>query len=534
MQTEAWVVDGGFGGVEEALQLAERKHDVGRVERALGQLEAGGERLGVTASLPHEGENGADQLGADGDVAANRLRRSARGRLRLGHGAYGRMLAPVNGESIQKVLVIGSGAREHALARAMLRGREGRQVIIAPGNGGSEGQGAQPGLSRMAVDVNRIDDVVALAARLKPDLVVIGPEAPLCAGVVDALVEAGFVTFGPSKAAARLEASKVFIKELATRAGIPTAAYEIVRDLAAAERAIEARGAPLVIKADGLCAGKGVVVAKTKEEALDAAHAMLVDKTFGDAGNVVVVEECLVGREVSLHAISDGERYVLLPPARDHKRIFDGDRGPNTGGMGVVCPASDIGKELVDRIDRELIEPTLRRMREEGAPFRGVLFAGVMVTEKGPMLLEHNVRFGDPECEAMLELIEGDLALVLQGAALGKLDPASLKVRTDRSAVVVIMAAEGYPATPVSGDRITGIDRAEALGVTVFHAGTKLENDHLLTSGGRVLAVAASGASLREAQELAYRGCKAIDFRGKQYRRDIGKSTLELGTKNEA
>ncbi len=428
---------------------------------------------------------------------------------------------------IDKVLVIGSGAREHALARTMLRGRPGRSVVIAPGNGGADG--SAEGLSRTAVDVGKVDDIVALAQRSKPDLVVIGPEAPLCAGVVDALTAAGFVTFGPSKAAARLEASKAFIKELAARAGIPTAAFDIVRDVAAAERAIEARGAPVVVKADGLCAGKGVVVARTKEEAITAAHDMLENRVFGDAGSVVVIEECLVGREVSIHAISDGERYVLLPPARDHKRIFDGDRGPNTGGMGVVCPAADIGPELVARIDRELIEPTLRRMREEGAPFRGVLFAGVMVTDEGPLLLEHNVRFGDPECEAMMELIEGDLAEVLRDAALGKLDPASLRVRSDRSAVVVIMAAEGYPATPMSGDRISGIDAAEAMGVTVHHAGTKRTDDKLVTSGGRVLAVAASASSLRDAQALAYRGCKAIDFRGMQYRRDIGNSTLKLG-----
>ncbi|MBL8742139.1 MAG: phosphoribosylamine--glycine ligase [Myxococcales bacterium] len=423
--------------------------------------------------------------------------------------------------------MIGSGAREHALARAMLRAREGRQVIIAPGNGGAEA-GATPGLARTALDVNRIEEVVALAERTKPDLIVIGPEAPLCAGVVDALSAAGFLTFGPNRAAARLEASKAFVKELATRAGIPTAGYDIVKDMAAAERAIDTRGAPVVVKADGLCAGKGVVVAKTKDEAMAAAQSMLEDNVFGEAGRVVVIEDCLVGREVSVHAICDGERYVLLPPARDHKRIFDGDRGPNTGGMGVVCPAPDIGPDLVARIDRELIAPTLKRMRDEGTPFRGVLFAGVMVTDAGPLLLEHNVRFGDPECETMMELIDGDLAEVLRDAARGALDPATLRVRSDRSAVVVVLAAEGYPATPVTGDPINGIDAAEALGVTVHHAGTKREGDRLVTSGGRVLAVAASAATLLDAQALAYRGCKAIDFRGMQYRRDIGKSTLEM------
>lgn len=417
------------------------------------------------------------------------------------------------------MLVIGSGAREHALARALLRGDATRTVVVAPGNAGIAGER----LARRAVDTTDGAAVVALAREIAADLVVIGPEAPLCAGVSDALATAGFATFGPSRAAAQLEGSKAFLKAFAARHGIPTARFDVCTDLVEARRIIEQRGAPIVIKASGLCAGKGVVVAATVAEALDAAEAMLGQRVFGEAGATIVIEDCIAGREVSLHALSDGERFVVLPPARDHKRVGDGDRGPNTGGMGVVCPLPDVSPELLRRITEEAIAPTIRGMRDEGTPFRGVLFAGLMVDPAGkPWLLEHNVRFGDPECEALMELVTGDLGLALRAAAEGALDPSLLEVAEGRHAVVVVLAAAGYPESPRSGDPIEGLTEAEALGAKVHHAGTKTAGDAIVTSGGRVLAVTASADSPEEARAIAYRAAEAIVFSGKHFRRDIG------------
>lgn len=420
----------------------------------------------------------------------------------------------------EKVLVVGSGAREHALARALLAGSATRKVIVAPGNAGMTGDR----LSRAsAVDPMNADDVLAVAKIEAVDLVVIGPEAPLCAGLADMLSARGFAVFGPSRRAARLEGSKAFLKEFALRHEIPTARFSVARTMAEVDAELSLRGAPIVVKADGLCAGKGVVVAESVEEARAAARSMLEDRIFGEAGGVVVLEEKLSGREVSVHAVSDGERFVLLPPARDHKRIFDGDRGPNTGGMGVICPTGDVSAALLDRIAKEIVGPTIRGMREEGAPFRGVLFAGVMVTDKDePFLLEHNVRFGDPECEALMALFEGDVGAALSAAATGALDPTAIR-STGRHAAVVILAASGYPDKPRAGDVITGIEEATAAGATVHHAGTKVDAEgRFVTSGGRVLAVTATGASSAEAREIAYRAADLIQFDGKQLRRDIG------------
>lgn len=423
---------------------------------------------------------------------------------------------------IARVLVLGNGAREHALARALTRGGPDRQVFVAPGNGGTRSDR----IHRESLDLARPDAVVALAERLSPDLVVVGPEAPLCAGIVDTLTEAGFLTYGPSREAARLEGSKVFLKELAREANIPTARFSVARSYEEAERIILERGAPVVVKADGLCAGKGVVVASTLAEAKEAARSMLDDRIFGEAGGVVVLEDRLVGHEVSVHAICDGERFVLLPPARDHKRIFDGDRGPNTGGMGVACPAPGITTSLLDRIAREAIAPTLETMRARGTPFRGTLFAGLMITPDGdPMLLEHNVRFGDPECEALVEMIDGDLAGLLASAARGALEPDLISLPHDRASAVVILAAAGYPGTPKKGDQISGVAAAEAVeGVLVHHAGTESQDGALVTSGGRVLAVTARGRTFEEARVRAYRAADLISFEGKQLRRDIGQT----------
>lgn len=424
------------------------------------------------------------------------------------------------------VLVLGSGGREHALARRLVASPNVARVVVAPGNGGiAEDAVDASGITRRPLDLADVAAVVALAKDVGASLVVVGPEAPLVAGVADALAAAGIAVFGPSKEAARLEASKVFLKAFAVDAGIPTAKHDVATTFEEAERILRARGAPIVVKADGLCAGKGVVVASTVEEAIAAARGMLVDRVFGDAGAAIVIEDAIVGREVSVHAICDGERFLRLPPARDHKRVFDGDRGPNTGGMGAICPARDVDAELLARIDREILEPTLRGMLDRGTPFRGVLFAGIMITPDGvPMLLEHNVRFGDPECEALMELVEGDVAGLLASAARGALDVHAATVAADRSSVVVVLAAKGYPEKPVTGAVITGVEHAEATGAKVHHAGTKRAGDALVVSGGRVLAVTASDADPEVARTRAYAAAEAIQFDGKHFRRDLGRT----------
>jgi phosphoribosylamine---glycine ligase len=415
------------------------------------------------------------------------------------------------------------------------------EVIVAPGNAGipehargahegeREGRGSGAQNIRRAAMPSGITPEAALelATREGADLVVVGPEAPLCAGVADALEDAGIAVFGPRKDAAILEGSKAFLKRFASRHRIPTAPYAIVRSFEEAERAIRERGAPIVVKADGLCAGKGVVVAATEDEAIEAARAMLELRRFGDAGATVILEDLVAGEEVSVHAVSDGRDLLVLPAARDHKRVGDGDTGPNTGGMGAYAPSPRVTAQLYERIEREILRPTIDGMREEGRPLRGVLFAGLMITPAGdPVLLEHNVRFGDPECEVLTALLDGDLAELFTSAArgsLGSLSRSTVRVAEGRHALTVILAASGYPASPRAGDAITGIERAEAIeGVLVHHAGTTEKDGRLVTSGGRVLAVTATGSSLREARARAYRAAQEITFDGAQMRRDIG------------
>lgn len=428
-------------------------------------------------------------------------------------------MATASSGSPRTVLVLGSGAREHALAVACAR--TAGDVILAPGPGGLGDAG---NVRREAIDLADVDAVITLARRVSPDLVVVGPEGPLVAGVVDALEGAGFTTFGPSKRAAELEGSKAYIKGFATRHGIPTAAYDVATTFDEARAILERRGAPIVVKADGLCAGKGVVVAATLDEAIEAARDMLERRVFGDAGAKVVIEACLRGREVSVHAVSDGERFVVLPPARDHKRVFDGDRGPNTGGMGVICPTPDIDAALMAKIEARILAPSIAGMSADGRPFRGVLFAGIMVTEDGePMLLEHNVRFGDPECEALMELCDGDVAGLLASAARGALDPRAITI-AQRHAVVVILAAKGYPQKPEAGATIEGIAAAEALGARVFQAGTKRSGDATVVSGGRVIAITTSDVSRDEARARAYAAAERVTFEGRHFRRDIGQT----------
>jgi phosphoribosylamine--glycine ligase len=424
----------------------------------------------------------------------------------------------------RKVLVVGSGGREHALALALLDSPSVAEVVVVPGNAGTarKSHRSDKGLR------NAAGAPFDVAIAEKPDLVVIGPEVPLCEGLSDQLRAAGLVVYGPSKAAAQLEGSKAFMKDFVARHHLPTAKYVTITNAADIKAAVRSFDAPPVVKADGLCAGKGVVVAETYEEAIAAAQEMLSGQAFGEAGLKVVLEERLLGSEASIHAICDGQRGFVLPAAQDHKRIFDGDQGGNTGGMGTYAPAPVVTPELAKRIEREVIQPVIDGMRAEGNPFIGTLFAGIMVSPQGePKVLEFNVRFGDPETQVLMGVIQGDLAELLVSAAQGRLDASALSVK-DEHAICVVLAAHGYPGQVRKGDVITGVDAAEEdPNVRVIHAGTTLDaNGNLVTAGGRVLGVTASGLTLREAAERAYSAVAKIRFDGMQFRRDIGHRAL--------
>jgi len=426
------------------------------------------------------------------------------------------------------VIVVGSGAREHALAAAMSAGAH--DVVIAPGNAGTEAVGRN-----VAVRVNDVDGLVDLAAREHADLVVVGPELPLVLGLVDALQARGVAAFGPNRAAAQLEASKAFMKRFCKRHRIPTADFAVFDDATAAEKHLRQhareRGpgsAPLVVKADGLAAGKGVVVADTVDEACAAVERIMRKREFGDAGRLVVLEERLVGEEASFHVVCDGSRAVALAPARDHKRVGDGDRGPNTGGMGAYAPAAGVTREVHALVMRDIVEPTLSGMAAEGAPFRGVLFVGLMIDRGIPRVLEYNVRFGDPEATVLVPMYDGDWFELLEAAALGDLS----RARSDTAsgaAVSVVMAAAGYPGQLRTGDPIEGLDAPLPSGAFVRHAGTARAPDgRVVTSGGRVLAVGAHAATLDAASQAAYEAVGRIRWEGEHHRCDIARG-VHLG-----
>ena len=423
-----------------------------------------------------------------------------------------------------KVLVVGGGGREHALCWKLAASPLVEHLWCAPGNAGIADEA-----TCVPIAQTDLDGLVAVARREAIDFVVVGPEQPLALGLVDRLDAAGIASFGPTQAAAALEASKGFVKDLCAAHAIPTARYRRFRDVGAALAYVRAEGAPIVVKADGLAAGKGVTVAATIAEAEEAVRGALEENRFGDAGSEVVIEQFLTGEEVSYFALVDGTHVLPLASAQDHKRAHDGDRGPNTGGMGAYSPAPLMTPALEETVLARIVRPTVRAMAAAGTPFRGVLSAGLMVTPDGPMLIEYNVRFGDPECQVLMARLASDLLPALLAVRDGNLHQVDLRWRDD-PAITVVMAARGYPDSYQRGSVIGGLDKAGAVdGVTVFHAGTKRDGARVLADGGRVLNVTAVGAGLSQARDRAYRAVDLIDWPDGFCRRDIGWRALGKG-----
>jgi phosphoribosylamine---glycine ligase len=423
------------------------------------------------------------------------------------------------------ILLLGSGGREHALAWKMAASPLADRLYCAPGNAGIAQEA-----ECVALDIADHGAVIAFCREQHIDLVVVGPEAPLCAGIVDDLEAAGIKAFGPTRAAARLEGSKGFTKDLCRANGIPTAAYERFRSADPAKAYLRARGAPIVVKADGLAAGKGVVVAQTVAEA-EAAIDMMFGGGLGEAGGEVVIEEFLTGEEASFFALCDGETAIALTTAQDHKRAFDGDQGPNTGGMGAYSPAPNIDDAMSARVMAEIIAPTLRAMRAMGAPYKGVLYAGLMIAADGPKLIEYNARFGDPETQVLMLRLMSDLVPALLASRDGLLKSFDLRWFPD-PALTVVMAAKGYPGEYARGSVIEGLDDAAKVeGVEIFHAGTKADGNRILANGGRVLNVSAIGKTVREAQARAYEAISRIRWPEGFYRHDIGWRAVEREAK---
>jgi phosphoribosylamine---glycine ligase len=424
-----------------------------------------------------------------------------------------------------RVLVIGSGAREHALVARLASERDAGEIVVAPGN---------PGIRRLArtlpIDLADPEAALSLAEREQIDFTIVGPELPLSLGIADRFAEDGRLLFGPTKAAARLESSKAFAKTFMARHGIPTARFRVCESADEALTAIRTGefGLPVVLKADGLAAGKGVVIAEDRAAAERAILDAMRDRKFGAAGDRIVIEECLSGPEVSFFALCDGARAVPMGTAQDHKRIFDDDRGANTGGMGAFAPSPLMDAALHARVMREIVNPVVAGMAADGHPFRGFLFVGLMLTADGPKVIEFNARLGDPETQVVLPLIDEPLLPLLVAGAVGSLRTSAVRIGADRFAGVVL-ASRGYPESSESGQPIEGVDAAEAIpGVAVYHAGTALRGDRLVTAGGRVLTVVGRGADFAEAIARAYAGVMQIRFEGMQYRRDIGRRALKI------
>ncbi len=423
-----------------------------------------------------------------------------------------------------KVLIVGSGGREHALAWKIAGDSVSPDVYCAPGNAGTATVA-----TNLAIGAEDIDGLVAWARRNRPDLTVVGPEAPLCAGLTDRLEAEGLRVFGPSKAAARMEGSKVFAKDVMEAAGVPTARSATFTDADAACAYARAEGAPIVIKAEGLAAGKGVTVCATVAEAEAAIREAMIDRAFGDAGGRILVEECLVGEEASILALVDGEHVVMLAASQDHKRVGDGDAGPNTGGMGAYSPAPVVTDDLWPVIRATVFDRTLGELKRRGITFKGVLYAGLMMTAAGPKVLEFNVRFGDPETQVVLPRLAGDLLPAFLACVDGTLHDGLVTWRED-ACVCVVMASGGYPGAYAKGNPIRGLDAANACeGAVVFHAGTATKNGAVVTAGGRVLGVTAVGADLRAAVDRAYAAVGCIAFEGAHFRTDIAARAFARG-----
>ncbi|OQY45174.1 MAG: phosphoribosylamine--glycine ligase [Desulfobacteraceae bacterium 4572_87] len=417
------------------------------------------------------------------------------------------------------ILVVGSGGREHALAWKLARSNRVETVFVAPGNAGTA---RESGVENVPIGSDDIPALRDFALRKNIELTIVGPEAPLVEGIVDQFDEAGLKCFGPTGGAAQLEGSKVFCKDFLARHHIPTAPYKTFTDLASATAYIHEKGAPLVVKADGLAAGKGVVIAQSETEALDTAAGMLSGESFGEAGKRIIVEECLKGEEASFIVMVDGSHILPLATSQDHKARDDGDLGPNTGGMGAYSPAPVVTPALHDRIMKEVIEPTVAGMASEGNPYKGFLYAGVMISDDGtPNVLEYNCRFGDPETQPIILRLQSDLADMCLAAMEERLDQIQVQW-DDRAALGVVMAAGGYPIRYEKGDAITGLPETDAEGGKIFHAGTALKDDQVVTSGGRVLCATALGNTVSQAQKKAYELARTIHWTGVYYRGDIG------------
>jgi phosphoribosylamine--glycine ligase len=428
------------------------------------------------------------------------------------------------------VLVIGNGGREHALAWKIQQSPQADRVFVAPGNAG-----AAQDAENVEIPAGDFSKLIEFAKQNDVGLTVVGPEAPLCDGIVDAFQEAGLKAFGPSKQAAQLEGSKVVCKDLLKSAGVPTADYRTFKDAESAERYIldryptESESVPVVVKADGLAAGKGAIVCSKREEALDAIRRIARDREFGDAGNAMVIEEKLIGQEASILAITDGQTIVLLSPAQDHKPAHDGDTGPNTGGMGAYCPTPLVDDKMLEFAQREVLVPTIHSLKRSRRPFSGVLYAGLMVTNTGPKVLEYNVRMGDPECQPILMRLKSDLLELLLATVDRQLHNLKPLEWDPRPAVCVVMASEGYPGSYEKGRPIRGLAAADALeDVKVFHAGTNMVDGEVVTNGGRVLGVTALGSSISAAKLQAYKAVKCIRWDGAWCRKDISDKALAM------
>jgi len=414
------------------------------------------------------------------------------------------------------ILVVGGGGREHAVIKKLMESPKAGKIYAAPGNGGIALDGAEC----FPVKATDIDGMVALAEKLQPDLVVVTPDDPLVLGMVDVLESKGFKAFGPYKNAAIIEGSKMFSKNLMKKYGIPTAEFEVFNDYDKAVAYVKEKGAPIVVKADGLALGKGVVVAQTVEEAIDALDSIMLDKKFGASGSNVVIEECLFGREMSVLAFTDGKVVKPMVSAQDHKRVFDDDKGPNTGGMGTYAPSPIYTPDVSAYCMENIFLPTVNAMNAEGRTFKGVLYFGLMKTENGVKVIEYNARFGDPETQVVLPLLDGDLVDIMMACVDGTLENVDIKW-ADKAAVCVVMASGGYPGSYESGFEITGLENANG---TVYHAGTKLVDGKIVTAGGRVLGVTNVGKDLADARDKSYKDVEKISFNGAFCRKDIAKN----------